>query len=84
MKTAVSIPDDVFAEAEGFACRKGLSRSHVYAKALREYLDRHDPDAITESWNQVIDELGEEAIDPFVQAAASYTFERMERQDRAG
>ena len=82
MKTAVSIPDDVYAHAEALAQRLHLSRSGLYTNALRDYVARRDPDAITESINRVIDELGDEAIDPFVSAAAVLTFQRLEREER--
>jgi metal-responsive CopG/Arc/MetJ family transcriptional regulator len=42
MKTAVSLPDDVYARAERAAHRLGRTRSALYAEALREYLDRHE------------------------------------------
>lgn len=70
MKVAVSIPDDVFEEAERLTEEQGGSRSALYAKALKEYIDRHAPDRITEQINAVIDEIGNE-VDPFVTAAAS-------------
>lgn len=35
VKTAVSIPDDVFAAAEAEASRRGLTRSAFYTEALR-------------------------------------------------
>lgn len=38
MKTAVSIPDDLFDRAEGLARRTGCSRSQLYARALDAYL----------------------------------------------
>jgi antitoxin MazE6 len=41
MKTAVSIPDPVFAAADALAHRLGLSRSELYATALRTYVDGH-------------------------------------------
>ena len=47
MKTAVSLPDDLFDNADEFAERAQLSRSELYARALREYLERHDEDRIT-------------------------------------
>lgn len=47
MKTAISLPDDLFANADAYAQRADLSRSELYARALREYLDRHDQDRIT-------------------------------------
>jgi hypothetical protein len=58
MKVAVSIPDEVFAEAEALARRLNLPRSRIYANALREFTDRHDADCVTELLNKVIAELG--------------------------
>lgn len=69
MKTAVSLPDRVYREAEGYAKRTKKSRSQLYAEALAEYLARHAPDEVTEAMNVVVDELGDAAADPFVQQA---------------
>ena len=68
MKTAVSIPDDVFQKAERFAKRANRSRSEVFAAALREYVSRHSPDEITYAMDRVCSELGEQG-DEFVSAA---------------
>jgi hypothetical protein len=38
MKTAISIPDAVFEEAERLARSRGLSRSELYTRAILEYL----------------------------------------------
>jgi len=40
VKTAISIPDEVFAEAEEAARRLGVSRSGLYAKAVAEFVTR--------------------------------------------
>ena len=69
MKIAVSIPDDVFAEAEQLARRTKRSRSEVYSRALAEYLARHAPDRVTEAMNRTLAEIGEHA-DRFVRAAS--------------
>lgn len=69
MKTAVSVPDDVFGRADRFARREGRSRSEVYSAALREYLARHSPDEVTEALDRVVGEIGE-APDAFVAEAA--------------
>ncbi len=47
MKTAVSLPDDVYARAERAARRLGRTRSALYAEALREYLDRHEQEQLS-------------------------------------
>jgi metal-responsive CopG/Arc/MetJ family transcriptional regulator len=78
MKTAVSIPEDVFASAERLAQRTKRSRSEIYAAAVREYVARHSGDAVTESMNSVMDEVGGTGADPFVSLAARRTLERLE------
>ena len=77
MKIAVSIPDDVFAEAESLAKQLKASRSEIYSRALGEFLGRHAPDRVTEQMNQVIASVGEEA-DPFAQRAARRVLRRVE------
>jgi metal-responsive CopG/Arc/MetJ family transcriptional regulator len=47
MKTAISLPDALYAEGEAYAECHHLTRSHLYAAALHEYLLRHNDDAIT-------------------------------------
>ena len=69
MKTAISLPDDVFKEAERFAHRSRKTRSQLYAEAIAEYLARHAPDDITERMNRVCDRI-ETAQDSFVIEAA--------------
>lgn len=70
MKTAISLPDEVFRSAERFAKRARKSRSRLYAEALTEYLARHAPDEVTEDMNQVVEQLGEFTPDSFVAGAA--------------
>jgi hypothetical protein len=78
MKTAVSIPDDVFAGAERLAQRTKRSRSDIYSAAVREYIARHSGDAVTEAMNSVLDEVGGAGGDPFVSLAARNTLEQVE------
>ncbi len=53
MKTAVSLPDDLFRMAEETARRLRISRSELYAKAIAEFLKSRRQDAITERLNEV-------------------------------
>ncbi|WP_017305475.1 hypothetical protein [Spirulina subsalsa] len=53
MKTAISLPDSVFEQAEALAQRLGLSRSELYTKALQVYLERYNRDQILLKLNQV-------------------------------
>jgi metal-responsive CopG/Arc/MetJ family transcriptional regulator len=57
MKTAISLPEIIFRQAERFARRFKKSRSQLYVEAITEYLERHAPDTITESMNSVCDKL---------------------------
>lgn len=77
MKTAVSIPNDIFEQAETLARRTKRSRSEVYARALREYVARHAPDRVTEAMNDALDQL-EEPMDRFAARVARQTLERTE------
>ena len=47
MKTAISIPDDVYEEAEITARHLGLARSQLYTQAIKEFIERYDRDRIT-------------------------------------
>ncbi len=75
MKTAVSIPDRVFEATEKLAQTIGKSRSEVYSLALAEYVARHAPEYVTETFDRVCSEVGE-GTDEFVSAAARRLLER--------
>lgn len=65
MKTAISIPDELFSAAEQAAKRLGLSRSELYRKALRGFLAEHDERAVTEALNAIYsDDFEESQLDP--------------------
>ena len=77
MKTAVSVPDEVFKDVERLARRARKSRSEVYSAALKEYVARHAPDEITETMNRVCERVEDEK-DAFVAAASSRVLEQAE------
>jgi predicted transcriptional regulator len=58
VKTAISLPDELFARGEQFAERHRRSRSDVMAAALDEYLLRHGDESITARLNEVYDAAG--------------------------
>ncbi len=80
MKTAISIPDEVFQRAEKLARRMKKSRSQLYSEAVAEYTARHSDDEITESWNRMLadPEAADPDLDAFVAEAARRTLERSE------
>ncbi len=53
MKTAISIPDEVFEAADRAAKKLGVSRSELYATAVHEYVKRHRTEDITTRLNEV-------------------------------
>jgi metal-responsive CopG/Arc/MetJ family transcriptional regulator len=77
MKTAISIPDHVFRDAERLAERLKKSRSQLYSEAVAEYLARHEPESITDRINAVCDEV-DTRPDPFLTEAARRILERTE------
>ena len=81
MKTAVSVPDDLFDQVDRLARRSRRSRSEVYSAALREYVARHAPDEITDALDRVVaeaGETGETGTEPFLAAAAARSLETTE------
>jgi metal-responsive CopG/Arc/MetJ family transcriptional regulator len=75
MKTAISLSDKLFREAETFARRTGKSRSQLYAEALAEYVARHSSDEITNAMNDACKRLGQ-PDKLFVRSAARRTLKK--------
>ena len=63
MKTAISIPDEVFREAELTARRLGMSRSELFAKAVAAFVEIHRGRNITAALDKVYGEHGQ-GLDP--------------------
>jgi metal-responsive CopG/Arc/MetJ family transcriptional regulator len=77
IKVAVSIPDPIFAEAEGLAKRLKLSRSRLYAQALDEFVANHAAGTVTEAMNLALDAIAPRP-DAFALEAARRTFAQTE------
>ena len=77
MKTAVSIPDDIFEKVERLARRAKRSRSEVFSAALREYIARHAPDEVTDAINRACEHIGD-PHDEFVATASRRVLENTE------
>jgi len=52
MKTAISIEKKLYDDAENYSRSAGLSRSKLYSTAVREYIQNHTPDFVTEKYNE--------------------------------
>lgn len=77
MKVAVSIPDEVFGAGERLAHRLRTTRSQLYARALADFVARHDEDESTATLNRVLDAVGPEG-DDFRRRAADQVLQRVE------
>jgi predicted transcriptional regulator len=77
MKTAISLPDAVFRDAERLAKRLKKSRSKLYMEAVAEYVARHEPEAITEALNRLA-KRPDARVDEFTSAAARRVLEHSE------
>jgi len=67
MKTAISIPDDLFLIAEQTAKQLGLSRSELYRRAIGAFLQRNNDKLVIDALNEVYDEqAGEGHLDPIL------------------
>ena len=81
MKTAISLPDELFKAVERLVQRSGRHRSEVYADALREYVARHAEDEVTKALDDALAQIeGLEEDKPFLEAAAYHTLKNVEWQ----
>jgi metal-responsive CopG/Arc/MetJ family transcriptional regulator len=53
MKTAISVPDEVFHEVDKVARERHSSRSEIIVTALREYLERRRSGDLLKALNEV-------------------------------
>ena len=77
MKTAISIPDDLFEDAEKLAKSLKKSRSRLYGDAVREYVTRHSADSVTQALDEVLEAV-ESTEDAFARRLARATLEQSE------
>jgi metal-responsive CopG/Arc/MetJ family transcriptional regulator len=77
MKTAISLPDDLFKAADSLAGKLGMSRSRLYATAIEEYLARHQSRRVSERLDAVY-ATEASTLDPSVAAAQGKTLKRSE------
>jgi hypothetical protein len=64
MKTAISVPDEVFSAVDAKAASLGISRSEFYATAARRYLAALEESALEAALNAAIEDIGHNGTDP--------------------
>ncbi|MEP7002672.1 MAG: ribbon-helix-helix domain-containing protein [bacterium] len=72
MKTAISLPDDLFSEADALAKSLGKSRSGLVAEALAEYVAKHRHAEVTE-WLNAVYAVDDGRLDPSLVEAGRRT-----------
>ena len=81
MKTAVSVPDDLFNDSERLRKKLRCSRSQLYQNAIREYVNRYDQGSVIRSLNAVLSQISEDvdsSTKSFVQKSAKDVLRRSE------
>jgi predicted transcriptional regulator len=75
MKTAISVPDDVFLRVDQFARTRRLSRSAVFTAAAVEYVQKHRSDDVTRRLNAIYE--GEDSrLDPILAKMQSLSLDK--------
>ncbi len=77
MKTAISIPDDIFASADRLAKRLQMSRSELYVRAIKQYVTEFRHTDVTEKLDEVY-AFEVEPVDPAVLNAQAASVPREE------
>jgi predicted transcriptional regulator len=85
VKTAISLDESLFREAEDWAGKLGVSRSQLFARAVEEYVRRHETEELLRRLDEAHaggpDEEDEEAL-RHGQALHSEMLRRAEREGR--
>jgi metal-responsive CopG/Arc/MetJ family transcriptional regulator len=77
MKTAISIPDELFESAERLIAKLKISRSRLYSRAIAEFVARHDEDVVTQQMDQALREM-EAPYEEFSKEASRQVLRREE------
>ncbi len=77
MKTAISIPDNIFQAAEQYAKNHGVSRSKLYSQALAQFLKKNSEEEITKKLNEIYSDQPS-AVN---EAVATIQFSSLEKEE---
>jgi metal-responsive CopG/Arc/MetJ family transcriptional regulator len=72
MKTAISIPDNLFEAADKVARRLGISRSELYQRAVARFLEQQSGDVVREALDTVYAKQSNRDLDPLIKAAGEH------------
>ena len=72
MKTAISIPDEIFEQAERLARRRGWTRSELYANAVSAFVNSERFSGVREKLDEVYG-ADDSAVDPLLADAQAHS-----------
>ena len=76
MKTAISLPDELFDAGERLAERLGLTRSALYRKALARFIEQHTDRLVRERLDEVYGSGGTSSdVDPVLERMQTASLE---------
>jgi metal-responsive CopG/Arc/MetJ family transcriptional regulator len=78
MKVAVSIPNDLFDDAEELVSELSLPRSQFYSDALRDYVRKLKDRRLTDQINAVLDDVDQSEDLEFIRRASVEVWKRNE------
>lgn len=81
MKTAISLPDRLYKQAEKTAKSLGIPRSQLVAKALQEFISRHTQDSVTENLNKVYSNQQHKALDGTIEESSIESMRELTKND---
>lgn len=81
MKTAISLPDRLYKDAEKTAKSLGIPRSQLFAKALQEFISRHTEENITERLNKIYSKPNSDSNMPHIENASIESIRELTKND---
>ncbi len=73
MKTAISVPDDVFELSKKLAKKLNVSRSKVFAMGVKKLAEEHDEEDLIANINEVCEKV-DTSVDPILFKMAMMSF----------
>jgi len=84
VKTAISLDESLFREAENWAGKLGVSRSQLFARAVEEYVRRHENEELLARLNEAHVDGPDEEDEEALRHGQALHAEMMRRAEREG
>jgi hypothetical protein len=84
VKTAISLDESLFREAENWAGKLGVSRSQLFARAVEEYVRRHENEELLRRLNEAHADGPDEEDEEALRHGQALHVEMLRRAEREG